>query len=115
MSSVLYGFNIYVPHFLNLFFKDFLTKIILKGGFPGGSDSKESACNAGNLSLIPGSGIFPVEGNDQVAQRVKNLPLMQETGWIPGSGRSPGEGMTTIPILIPGESHGQRGLTGYKP
>ena len=23
-------------------------------GFPGGSDSKESACNAGDLSLIPG-------------------------------------------------------------
>ena len=22
-------------------------------GFPGGSDSKESACNAGNLGLIP--------------------------------------------------------------
>ena len=25
-------------------------------GFPGGSDSKESACNAGDLDLIPGSG-----------------------------------------------------------
>ena len=25
-------------------------------GFPGGSDSKESACNAGDMSLIPGSG-----------------------------------------------------------
>ena len=24
--------------------------------FPGGSDSKASACNAGNLGLIPGSG-----------------------------------------------------------
>ena len=24
-------------------------------GFPGGSDSKESACNAGDLGLIPGS------------------------------------------------------------
>ena len=23
-------------------------------GFPGGSDSKESACNAGDLGLIPG-------------------------------------------------------------
>ena len=26
-------------------------------GFPGGSDSKEYACNAGDLSLIPGLGI----------------------------------------------------------
>ena len=25
-------------------------------GFPGGSDSKESACNAGDLGLIAGSG-----------------------------------------------------------
>ena len=32
-------------------------------GFPGGSDSKESACNAGDLSLIPGSGRSPGEGN----------------------------------------------------
>ena len=26
-------------------------------GFPGGSDGKESACNAGDLGLIPGSGV----------------------------------------------------------
>ena len=26
----------------------------LRYGFPGGSDSKESACNAGDLDLIPG-------------------------------------------------------------
>ena len=32
-------------------------------GFPGGSDSKESAYNAGDLSLIPGLGKFPGEGN----------------------------------------------------
>ena len=25
-------------------------------GFPGGSDGKESACNVGDLGLIPGSG-----------------------------------------------------------
>ena len=28
-------------------------------GFPGGSDSKESACNVGDLGLIPGLGRFP--------------------------------------------------------
>ena len=32
-------------------------------GFPGGSDGKESACNAGDPSLIPGSGRSPGEGN----------------------------------------------------
>ena len=28
-------------------------------GFPGGSDGKESACNAGDLGLIPGSQTSP--------------------------------------------------------
>ena len=32
-------------------------------GFPGGSDGKESACNAGDLAFIPGSVRFPGEGN----------------------------------------------------
>ena len=32
-------------------------------GFPGGSEVKASACNAGNLGLIPGSGRSPGEGN----------------------------------------------------
>ena len=34
-----------------------------KKGFPGGSDDKESTCNAGDLALIPGSGRSPGEGN----------------------------------------------------
>ena len=32
-------------------------------GFPGGSDGKESACNAGDPGLIPGSGRSLGEGN----------------------------------------------------
>ena len=32
-------------------------------GFSGGSDSKESACNAGDLSSVPGWGRSPGEGN----------------------------------------------------
>ena len=32
-------------------------------GFPGGSDGKASACNAGELGSIPGSGRSPREGN----------------------------------------------------
>ena len=31
--------------------------------FPGGSNGKESACNAGDVSSIPGSGRSPGEGN----------------------------------------------------
>ena len=36
--------------------------------FPGGSDGKESACNAGDPGLITGSGRFPAEGNDNPLQ-----------------------------------------------
>ena len=36
---------------------------LTSGGFPGGSDGKEPACNAIDVGLIPGSGRFPGEGN----------------------------------------------------
>ena len=32
-------------------------------GFTGGSDGKASACNAGDLGSVPGSGRPPGEGN----------------------------------------------------
>ena len=54
--------------------------------FPGGSDGKESACNAGD----PASTL--------------------------GSGRSPGEGQwLSTPVFLPVKSHGQRSLAGYSP
>ena len=37
-------------------------------GFPGGSDGKESACNAGDLGLIPWSRSFPGGGNGKPLQ-----------------------------------------------
>ena len=37
-------------------------------GFPGGSDGKESACNAGDLGLISGLGRSPGEGNGKPLQ-----------------------------------------------
>ena len=56
-------------------------------GFPGGSDGKQLACNAGDL------------------------------GWIPGFGRSLREGTSYPPTpgFLPGELHGQRSLVGYSP
>ena len=36
--------------------------------FPGSSDSKQSACNAGDLGLIPGLGRSPGEGNGNPLQ-----------------------------------------------
>ena len=37
-------------------------------GFPGGSEGKASACNAGDLGSIPGSGRSPGEGNGNPPQ-----------------------------------------------
>ena len=38
-------------------------KYIFSIHFPGGPDGRESVCNAGDLSLIPGLGRSPGEGN----------------------------------------------------
>ena len=53
-------------------------------GFPGGSEVKASACNAGDLGSIPGSGRFPWRSK-----------------WQP------------TPVFLPGESHGRRSPVGY--
>ena len=59
-------------------------------GFPDSSFGKESACNAGDPSWIPGLGKSAGEGigyplqyswASLVAQLVKNLPAMRET-WV---------------------------------
>ena len=59
-------------------------------GFLGSSAGKESACNAGDPSLIPGLGSSPGEGvgyplqyywASLVAQKVKNLPATWEI-WV---------------------------------
>ena len=39
-----------------------------KLGFPGGSEGKESACNAGDPGLIPGLRRSPGEGNGNLLQ-----------------------------------------------
>ena len=60
--------------------------LILGLGFPGGSDGKESACNMGDLGLIP--------------------------GW----GRSPGRGnVNPLQYSCLENPHGQRSLAGYSP
>ena len=50
-------------------------------GFPGGSDGKESTCNAGNRDLIPGSGGSPGEGNDNPLQYSCLENPMDRGGW----------------------------------
>ena len=70
-------------------------------GFPDSSVGKESACNAGDPSSIPGLGRSAGEGKGYplqyswaslVAQLVKKSPCnVGDLGSIPGLGRSPGE------------------------
>ena len=87
-------------------------------GFPGGSDGEESACNVGDLDLIPGLGRSPKERNGYPLQCfclgnpmergiwwalgfvpfccIKLMEycfaMLQETGGsVPGLGRSSGE------------------------
>ena len=46
----------------------FVTPSTYDSGFPSGSVGKESACNAGDLGLIPGSERAPGEGNSNPLQ-----------------------------------------------
>ena len=98
-------------------------------GFPGGSAGKESTCNVGNLSSIPGLGGHPGEGTayplqysglensmdcmvHEVAKSWTRLGdfhclsirnIFWRRKWQP------------IPEPLPGKSHGQRILAGYSP
>ena len=63
-------------------------------GCPDSSVGKESSCNAGDPSSIPGSGRYAGEGKGYplqyswaslLALLVKNPPAMQET-WVPSLG-----------------------------
>ena len=57
--------------------------------FPGGASGKEPPANAGDIG---------------------------DLGLIPGSGRPSGGGHgNPTPVLLPGESHGQRSLAGHSP
>ena len=78
--------------------------------FPGISDGKESARNAGDPSSIPRLGRSPGEGIGYpiqyswvslVAQTVKNLPAVQETWVQPMGWEDPlEEGMATHSSIL---------------
>ena len=95
--------------------------------FPGGSEDKASACNAGDQGSIPGLGRSPGEGNgnplqyscldnpmdggawwatvDGVAQsqtRLSSLSLFTFMHWR--------RKWQPTPVFLPGESQGQRSL-----
>ena len=51
-------------------------------GFSGGSDSKESACNAGDPGSIPGLGRSPGEGNGYPLQYSCLENSMDRGAWL---------------------------------
>ena len=65
-------------------------------GFPGGSDSNKSACNAGDMGSNPGSGRFPWRREMATHSKIACRKKCQ-----------------TFPVFFPRESHGQRSLEGY--
>ena len=50
-------------------------------GFPGGSNGKESACNAGDLGLIPGLGRSPGRGHGNSLQYSSLENFMDRGAW----------------------------------
>ena len=60
------------------------SQLLTQNGLPWVSDGKEFACNAGDLSLIPGSGRSP-----------------RKREWL------------STPVFLPGKSQGERSPVGY--
>ena len=64
LYSFLSGISIYIATIKELrIIEDHKHTILPYTGFPCSSVSKESACSAGDLGLIPGLGRSPGEGN----------------------------------------------------
>ena len=62
--------------------------------FPGGSDGKESACNAGDLGSLGSPGMWLYPWVRKISSR---------RAWQP------------TPVFLPGGFHGQRSLVDYSP
>ena len=67
--------KVYVPLHLNV-------------GFPDGSDSKESACNAGHLGSVTGSGREPLEKGMATYSSIlaQRIPWTEEPGGLQSTG-----------------------------
>ena len=75
----------------NVFRFNFLRSFLKRQGFPGGSDSKESSCNAEDLGLIPGLGRYPREGIGYPLQYAGLENFMDRGAWqctVPGVTKS---------------------------
>ena len=70
LHSRIYSKSLWLIHFTQQFM-----------GFPGGSDGKESACNAGDLGSISGLGRSPGEGNGNPLQYSGLENSMDRRAW----------------------------------
>ena len=75
--------------------------------FPGSWDSREFACNAGDLGLIPGSRRFPGKGNGNPLQYLCLGNSMDRGAW-----RAAVRGLTEWAQLTNKNTHAQRCLGG---
>ena len=67
-------------------------------GFPGGSDGKDSACNAGDPDSIPGLGRSPGEGNGNPLQPPAwRIPWTEEPGGLHLRGRRGADTVERLP------------------
>ena len=98
------------------FFEDYSKVLFFGKGFPDSSVGKESTCNTGDPSSIPGLGRCAGEGigyplqyswASPVAQLVKNPPAMWRPGFDPWIGKIPWR-RESLPTLVfwPREFHG---------
>ena len=88
---------------------------ILTGGVPGGSNSKESACSAGDLGSIIGLGRSPAEGNNHPPQGWGGLVGCRLWGHTESDTTEATQRQQQQPVCLPGEFHRQRSLVGYSP
>ena len=70
-------------------------------GFPGGSDSKESACNAGDLGSLPGCGRSPGEMNGYLFQcSCLENPMDRGAQWATAHGVAKSQTWLTLSLFF---------------
>ena len=110
--------NLYLGSHSSVYLQTSQVVLVVKNPPAHAGDIRDAGC-------IPGSGRSPGEGigyplqfywASLVAQKVKNLPMVQET-WVLSLGwEDPLEKeWLPTPVFLPGEFHGWRSLAGYSP
>ena len=103
-----------------MLFSYFLGINLIINDFPCGSNSKESACNAGDLGSIPGSGRSTGEGHGSISSILAwRIPWTEESGGLQSvSSQRIGHGWVTNTfafILLTLEPEGREGRHGPAP